>query len=127
MKLAVCLLVKLNDNYLVVNRPNSSMIGLVGGKVDPGENELQAIVREVKEEVGLSLNPDFLKKIFKDVCLGDVDYLTTTFSYPDLNEYDISQIKTESGLSYSLVSQDFLCNPKNTPFHNYLSKLFSNL
>ncbi len=36
------------------NRPND--LGLIGGKLNEGETPLQAVIREVKEEVGLSIN-----------------------------------------------------------------------
>lgn len=127
MKKAVCVLVKVDSEYLVVNRPNSSMVGLVGGKVDPGENELEAILREVKEEVGLVLEPLLFEKVYTSVVPGEVDYLSTTFTYPDLTESDIKKIKTEPGLSFSLVSKEYLTNPKNTPFASYICDLLSHI
>lgn len=119
MKKAVCVLIKIDDGYLVVTRPNSTLVGLVGGKVDEGETELEAIVREVKEEVGLVLNPDLFESVYTAICLGDVDYLTTAFTYPDLGLADIKYIKPEAGLEYKLVSEDTLCSPEYSPFAQY--------
>lgn len=39
----------------VSRKDNHSDFGLPGGKVDEGENFIQALVREVKEETGLSV------------------------------------------------------------------------
>jgi 8-oxo-dGTP pyrophosphatase MutT (NUDIX family) len=124
MKKAVCVLVKVASAYLSVTRPDSKQIGLVGGKVDPGETELEAIVREVKEEVGLTLDPALFQEAFTDVCTGEVDYLTTTFMYPELDNSKLLEINTEEGLSYMLVTKDVLCNVDYSPFASYNIKLF---
>jgi len=124
MKKAVCVLVKVDSAYLSVTRPGSKQIGLVGGKVDPGETELEAIVREVKEEVGLTLAPALFQEVFTEVCPGEVDYLTTTFIYPDLDKSKVLEINTEEGLSYMLVTKDVLCNVDYSPFANYNRNLF---
>lgn len=39
------------------NDPEGNTWGLVGGKIDPGENKKQSAVREIKEEIGLAVNP----------------------------------------------------------------------
>jgi 8-oxo-dGTP diphosphatase len=39
-----------------------------GGKIEPGESEVQAIVREISEEVGLDVDPDALRRV------GRVEY-----------------------------------------------------
>jgi len=124
MKKAVCLLVKAGSRYLAVTRRDSEMIGLPGGKVDPGENELQAIVREVQEEVGLKLNPVLLKPVFTCVCAGEVDYETTGFTYPDLSIEEISSIIPEDGLRIKFVSKEDLCHEDTSPFANYNQQLF---
>jgi len=124
MKKAVCVLVKVGPAYLAVTRPNSKLVGLVGGKVDPGETELEAIVREVEEEVGLKLDPALFREVFTEVCPGEVDYLTTTFSYPDLKESQLLDIKPESGLVAMLATKSLLCSIDFSPFAMYNSNLF---
>lgn len=127
MKKAVCMLVKLGPAYLAVTRRNTGMVGLVGGKVDPGETEVQAIVREAEEEVGLKLDPAQFREVFTMVCPGEVDYLTTTFVYPDLDGSCVLDIKPESGIDYQLVSKDVLCDKRYTPFADYNTALFESL
>jgi 8-oxo-dGTP pyrophosphatase MutT (NUDIX family) len=125
MKKAVCVLVKVGDFYLVSSRPNSSLWGLVGGKVDDGETTLQSIVREVQEEVGLDLNPLWLKEVYTGVCNGDVDYMTTTFTYPEISRDIYLSIKNEEGLHSNLLTKEELCNPKYSAFSVYLDHLFN--
>ena len=81
MRHAVCALVisPLDPRYiLTVSRKDNPLdIGLPGGKVDPGETEIQAVVRETAEETGLTVqNP---RAIFTRVCHGKEDFLVTTF------------------------------------------------
>lgn len=127
MKQAVCVLIKIGQGYLVVTRPNSDKWGLVGGKVDPGETTLQAIVRETQEEVGLNLDPTLLVESFTQVCPGEVDYLTTTFVYPDMNVSELNNIKTEAGLTSGLITEEDLCDIRLSPFAGYNRQLFESL
>lgn len=59
---AVCALVVREDGKVlgVTRKTDHNAWGLVGGKIDPGETAIEAIIREVKEETGLNLiNPQF--------------------------------------------------------------------
>lgn len=50
--------------------------GIPGGKIDPGEEILNAIIREIKEETGLEIpskNLEYLKKVF--VKFPDYDFI----------------------------------------------------
>jgi 8-oxo-dGTP pyrophosphatase MutT (NUDIX family) len=64
-----CVILTKEDKILGVTRKyNHSDWGLPGGKLDPGETALQAIVREAKEETGLDIfNVELLdQRVFKD-------------------------------------------------------------
>ena len=71
----VAALIQDGDRFLACQRPAEKARGLlwefVGGKVEPGETRRQALVREVREELGVTLEA------------GDV-FLETTHRYPDL-------------------------------------------
>lgn len=52
-----------------------------GGKCDPEEDELDAIVREIKEETGISMPPSKFKKVLELETLYDDFYNYRTNSY----------------------------------------------
>lgn len=63
------------DRFMICQRPEHKARGLlwefVGGKVEPGETREQALVRECREELGVT------------VCVGR-PYLDVLHDYPDL-------------------------------------------
>ena len=64
-----------NDRFMICQRPANKVRGLllefVGGKVEAGETKEQALIRECREELAVTLSVD---KIFMDVI----------HEYPDL-------------------------------------------
>lgn len=67
-KVVTCALIQNNEKEVLVGL-RAAGIGknqwaLIGGKPNAGEEPIDAIVREVKEEVGLDLIPKFWKKTF---------------------------------------------------------------
>ena len=63
------------DKFMICQRPAHKARGLlwefVGGKVEPGETKQQALVRECREELAVTLD------------VGDV-FMEVTHEYPDL-------------------------------------------
>lgn len=65
-----------NDRFMICQRPANKARPLlwefVGGKVEPGESGEQALIRECKEELDISLT------------VGDV-FMDVVHEYPDMN------------------------------------------
>lgn len=63
------------DKFMICQRPAHKVRGLlwefVGGKVEPGETKQQALIRECKEEIAVTLS------------VGDV-FMDVLHEYPDL-------------------------------------------
>lgn len=71
----VAALIRRGDRFLACRRPAHKARGLlwefVGGKVEPGEDGPQALVRECREELGVT------------ICVGDA-LMDVTHEYPEL-------------------------------------------
>lgn len=66
--------------------PEGATWGLVGGKVDPGEDKIQTAVRETQEEIGHTIDPSQLQ--FLKTYHWDRDDLDITF--------EVFRLKTSS-------------------------------
>jgi 8-oxo-dGTP pyrophosphatase MutT (NUDIX family) len=102
------------------------MWGLPGGKVDPGETQLEAAVRETFEEVGLKIIPEHLTPLHQSVCHGAVDYDTITYLYTG-PEVRMRDIEVEEGLQHGLATEEELCDPETSPFAEYNKRVFDAL
>ena len=75
MTQVVAALIWAEDKFLICQRPAHKARGLlwefVGGKVEPGESREQALIRECREELALTVN------------VGQV-FMEVTHAYPDL-------------------------------------------
>jgi 8-oxo-dGTP pyrophosphatase MutT (NUDIX family) len=72
------------DEILAISRRNDfTKWGMPGGKVDPGETNLEAIIRETREECSVTLRPEKLMPLYAAVCYGadGNDYWVTTYLY----------------------------------------------
>ena len=71
---AACALIDTDGRVLIAQRPEGkSMAGLwefPGGKVDPGERPEDALIRELKEELGI---------VVKEACLAPLTFASHTY------------------------------------------------
>lgn len=61
--LGVNAIITFRGALLLEKRRDSETWGLIGGGVKPAETERQAITREIREELGLYINPAKLRKL----------------------------------------------------------------
>lgn len=66
--------------FVAVHRKeNPQLVCLPGGKLDAGEDVLQAVIREVFEETGLIIHPSQCIPIHTGICDEGKTYLVTVF------------------------------------------------
>ena len=67
-KVAKLIIVDKNDNYLLLYRNNHPIFGndpdLPGGTLEEGESTLETMIREVQEEIGVSIDGNKAKEIY---------------------------------------------------------------
>lgn len=106
----------------VSRKDDHKKLGLPGGKVDEEETLLNALLREIKEELNFELDPSKVEFLFQD---WDEDYDTLTYVYSG-DVSTLSQdpwINSEGALvEYVLASK--LINPLSSPFSDYNLKMF---
>jgi 8-oxo-dGTP pyrophosphatase MutT (NUDIX family) len=67
------------EGLLLQRRSDNGLWGLPGGSVEPGESVVEALVRDVREETGLEVQPTRLVGVYSAPALGQV------VTYPDGN------------------------------------------
>ena len=123
MRPATCVLLPTRwdtEHILAISRRNdTTQWGIPGGKVDPGESNIHAAMREIKEECGLVLDPRYLEPIYVGPCYGKDgrDFWVTTYLFADA--WNAEDVATEEGLVVREFHLRELCNLLTSPFAPY--------
>jgi len=114
---ACCLIVSGDGKILAVSRKDDpTMLGLPGGKVDPGETPEEAAARELWEECGIEALD--MHEVFS--CSDAQGYVTTTFACKADGE-----IHTDEPGVIRWVEPSVLLDPGSSPFTDYNKKLLN--
>lgn len=116
---------KIEEVFAISRRDSVIQFGLPGGKVDPGESNLEAVVREIDEECMLHLRPHLLVPLYVGWCYGadGRDFWTTAYLYTG-NINDAVE-PGEKGFIIKKMDMMTLCNELHSPFAPYNRQVIS--
>lgn len=115
-----------SGGLIVVSRKGGEYgrLGMPGGKVEEGETPLQAIIREIEEEVGIIVcNPDDLFLAYTGPASLDDGYqenkICSTYVYKLRQDIKPAFINSEGCLVTVVESFSLICKPDISPFYLY--------
>jgi len=131
MKQAVCVVIKNKyGRYLAVSRRNDlTQWGFPGGKVDPGESNIEAATREIYEEIGISVCDENLIPIYTGICLGKdgCNFWATTYFLSREVDPGLDDYTPEEDISITWMDNYALTHPDHSPFAHYNREIFKSL
>ena len=115
-----------SGGLIVVSRKGGEYgrLGMPGGKVEEGETPLQAIIREIEEEVGIIVcDPDDLFLAYTGPASLDDGYqenkICSTYVYKLRQDLKPAFINSEGCLVTVVKSFSLICKPDISPFYLY--------
>lgn len=123
LRSAVCVVLPHPDGRLLAisRRNDTTRWGLPGGKVDAGETNLQAAVRETHEELGVVLEGSQLEPLYCALCPGkgpEDSFWVTTYLFKGVAP-ELEQLQAEAGMALQWMHEGDLADAKHSPFAAY--------
>lgn len=91
---AAALLCNGNKKFLIAKRAHGHLVGkweFPGGKIDEGETKNETVIREIREELGVTIVPEEIVGIFRHVYgERDIELTLIRCSFPCVDEKLIS-------------------------------------
>ena len=105
-----------NDTYLMLYRNQHPRFGndadIPGGSVEAGEQPIEGMLREVKEEIGIVVQANVVQKIYEGTRYGKLDVEYLLYSVTLTTEPQITLSWEHSGYEW-LSRNDFLTTAQN--------------
>lgn len=83
LRIVAAVVERSDGRHLLVRKRGTQTFMQVGGKIEPGEEPLAALVREVEEEVGLRLEPTDIESLgrFEALAANEPDHVVDAHAY----------------------------------------------
>jgi NAD+ diphosphatase len=117
---AVALILDSHHRLLVIRRghePGYGKLGLPGGMIEPGETGEQAVARETREEIGITLPAS----AYRYFTASNSRYLFQGYEWPSLDLYFVAHVKNFEDLQIqsSEVLESLVFNLDEVPLADF--------
>jgi 8-oxo-dGTP diphosphatase len=127
MQLVVNCVIRRGQELLMLQKPRRGWWVSPGGKVEPGESLLEAVVREVREETGLTIEQPKLRGVFTMLMMGE-DQLVNhwmLFTYVADTFSGTAHTHTEEGILEWVPVPEIATRPMAEGDRQFLPQLLS--
>lgn len=129
---AVAAIIKYEDKYLFQLRDKKKNIffpehwGLFGGAIEKNETKINALIREINEELSITLKKSQLEYITTIMFEHKKRKISRYFYFVEINDIEKKKIKLNEGKKYNFFEQKKIFCKKVAPYDIFAFWLFIN-
>ena len=99
--------------------------GLFGGALEAGEDFVTAAKREIREEIGLNIVPEYVTELtYKDYFSDTPRNVCRTYFFVEIGDSDAVDIELHEGNDYGFFTAFEIQNLKMAPYDKFIFDLF---